>query len=87
MSWKLRLPGWQSHRHESSTRIHSPRINDRQPTLNRPSGWLLSLSAALCMSGAVAMNVTLAPVASLGRIAEIVRNAVLFGPDDSRGPH
>ena len=33
------------------------------------------------------MNVTLAPVASLGRIAEIVRNAVLFGPDDSRGPH
>ncbi|MEY4326647.1 MAG: hypothetical protein RIS24_2818 [Verrucomicrobiota bacterium] len=39
------------------------------------------------MSGAVAMNVTLAPGASLGRIAEIVRNAVLFGPDDSRGPH
>ena len=33
------------------------------------------------------MNVTLAPGASLGRIAEIVGNAVLFGPDDSRVPH
>jgi hypothetical protein len=58
-----------------------------QPTLNRPSGWLISLLVAFCMSGAVAMNVTLAPGASLGRIAEIFRNAVLFGPDDSRGPH
>jgi len=31
------------------------------------------------------MNVTLAPGASLRRVAEIVRNAVLFGPDDWEG--
>lgn len=35
----------------------------------------------MCDDQLADMNATLAPGASLGRIAEIVRNAVVFGPD------
>jgi hypothetical protein len=40
---------------------------------------------ALCDSEPVQMNATLAPGASLRRVAEIVRNAVLYGPDAWEG--
>ena len=43
------------------------------------------LSDGLCDNPLVYMNATLAPGASLRRIAEIVRNGVLFGPDAWEG--
>jgi len=41
----------------------------------------IPLSKGLCNDALVGMNATLAPGASLRRIAEIVRNAALFGQD------
>jgi hypothetical protein len=43
------------------------------------------LDNGICDNPAADMNATLAPGASLRRIAEIVRNAVLFGPDAWEG--
>lgn len=41
----------------------------------------IPLRAGICDNELTVMNVTLPPGASLRRVAEIVRNAVLFGPD------